>query len=607
MARLFVTSINLNGNELQNARIHNLTTAPSSPVPGQIYYNNTGGNNTLYFWNGSNWIPASGDTETVQDIVGAFVVGGTGIDATYVDGSGTLTIDIDSTVTTNSGSQTLTNKKLSDSTTTIIDVTDATKAIKFDVNGTTGITGTIATNFTTAKTITLPDTAGTVITTGDTSTVTNTMLAGSIANSKLANSAITVNSASTSLGGSVTLYAGTTTLQTSSANQALTGITSATLPGSTSGTVQLVPAAIAGTGTVITLPGTTGTVVTTGDTGTVTNAMLAGSIANNKLSNSTISGVSLGSNLNNLNISTGLSGSSYNGSGAVTIAIDSTVATLTGSQTLQSKTLGTGTALGANLAAGGYKITGLADPTSDQDAATKIYVDNAVNGLSWKSAANLLVVGNIALTGSTGSLTIDGHAALTATHNGYRLLLTGQTTATEKGIYTYSDAGAGYTLTRSSDANVYTELIGATIFIEEGTTYGKTSWLQSNHYLTSFASQNWVQMAGAGAYIAGAGLVADGVTFNIGAGTGITVNADDVAINTAVVVRKYSVSVGDTTNTSYTITHGLGTRDVTIQVYDNASPYAQIEADVEHTNTTTATIKFATAPTTDQFRVVVHG
>ena len=605
MARLFVTSIDLNKNELLNARIQNLSAAPSTPVTGQIYYNTI--SNILFFYNGTTWIQATGDTETVQDIVGAFVVGGTGIDATYVDGSGTLTIDIDSTVTTNSGSQTLTNKKLSDSTTTIVDVSDTTKAIKFDVAGTTGITGTLATAFTTDKTISFPDTVGTVITTGDTSTVTNTMLAGSIANSKLANSAITVNSASTSLGGSVTLYAGTTTLQTSSANQALTGITSATLPGSTSGTVQLVPAAIAGTGTVITLPGTTGTVVTTGDTGTVTNTMLAGSIANNKLSNSTISGVSLGSNLNNLNISTGLSGSSYNGSGAVTIAIDSTVATLTGSQTLQSKTLGTGTALGANLAASGYKITGLADPTSDQDAATKIYVDNAVNGLSWKPAANLLVVGNIALTGSTGSLTIDGHDALTATHNGYRLLLTGQTTATEKGVYTYSDAGAGYTLTRSTDADVYTELIGATIFIQEGTTYGKTSWLQSNHYLTSFASQNWVQMAGAGAYVAGAGLAADGTTFNVGAGTGITVNADTVQINTAVVVRKYSVSVGDTTNTSYTITHDLGTRDVTIQVYDNSSPYAQVEADVEHTNTTTATIKFATAPTTDQFRVVVHG
>jgi len=55
------------------------------------------------------------------------------------------------------------------------------------------------------RTITLPDRTGTVITTGDSATVTNAMLAGSIANDKLSNSAITINGTSTSLGGSRTL------------------------------------------------------------------------------------------------------------------------------------------------------------------------------------------------------------------------------------------------------------------------------------------------------------------------------------------------------------------------------------------------------------------
>jgi len=59
MARLFVTSINLNKNELLNARIQNLSTPPSSPVTGQIYYNNA--DNLLYFWNGTEWLTASGD------------------------------------------------------------------------------------------------------------------------------------------------------------------------------------------------------------------------------------------------------------------------------------------------------------------------------------------------------------------------------------------------------------------------------------------------------------------------------------------------------------------------------------------------------------------
>ena len=85
--------------------------------------------------------------------------------------------------------------------------------------------------------------------------------------------------------------------------------------------------------------------VTTSGTQTLTNKTINGSqlvdasVANAKLTNSTISGVALGSNLNALTIGTGLSGSSYTGAGAVTIAIDSTVATLTGTQTLTNKTL----------------------------------------------------------------------------------------------------------------------------------------------------------------------------------------------------------------------------------------------------------------------------
>jgi hypothetical protein len=55
------------------------------------------------------------------------------------------------------------------------------------------------------RTITIPNVTGTVVTTGDTSSVTNTMLAGSIANDKLSNSAITINGTSTSLGGTRTL------------------------------------------------------------------------------------------------------------------------------------------------------------------------------------------------------------------------------------------------------------------------------------------------------------------------------------------------------------------------------------------------------------------
>ena len=95
------------------------------------------------------------------------------------------------------------------------------------------------------------------------------------------------------------------------------------------------------TGAAIDKTKISGTAVTQADTGTVTSAMLAGSVANDKLANSTISGKALGTNLDALTIGTGLSGTSYNGSSAVTVAIDSTVATLTGAQTLTNKTITT--------------------------------------------------------------------------------------------------------------------------------------------------------------------------------------------------------------------------------------------------------------------------
>jgi hypothetical protein len=260
----------------------------------------------------------------------------------------------------------------------------------------------------------------------------------------------------------------------------------------------------------------------------------------------------------------------------------------------------------ANVPFATYKITGLGNPTDDQDAATKYYVDQAVQGLTWKVAANLLSVVNAPLTGSTGTLNIDTYGALTSADAGYRIVLTNQTTDTENGIYVYADNGTTYTLTRSTDGNPYTELIGATIYIQEGTTKAGTSWSQANHYLTSFADQDWVQIAGVGIYTAGNGIaIADNV-ISADAGTGITVDGSGINIDTTVVVTKYAANVGNGSATSYTITHNLGTRDVIVSTYDNSSPYAEVICDVQHTSTTAITLLFSVAPTSNQYRVVVH-
>jgi hypothetical protein len=366
------------------------------------------------------------------------------------------------------------------------------------------------------------------------------------------------------------------------------------------------------------------------------------------------------SNPNALTIGTGLTGTSYNGSSAVTIAavaasttsagivqLSDSVSTsssilaatptaakaaydrgslgVTNAATAQSTADAAlpkagGTMTGA-IAMSGAKVTGLGAPTADTDAATKKYVDDAVAGLTWKPAVNLLATANVPLTGNTNTVIIDSHATLTSASSGYRLLLTGQTVTADNGIYLYTDNGTTYTLTRAADANTYQELIGATVFVQEGTAYGKTSWTQSNHYLSSFSGQNWVQFSGASSLTAGAGLAQNGTAFDVvGTANRILVNSNSVDIaptyvgqasittlgtvatgtwnattigiakggtgaTTAAAARtalgattKVAGSIALTANIQATINHNLGTQAVLVQMFD--SSWNLVEMDV---------------------------
>lgn len=73
------------------------------------------------------------------------------------------------------------------------------------------------------------------------------------------------------------------------------------------------------------------------------------------------------------------------------------------------------------------------------------------------------------------------------------------------------------------------------------------------------------------------------------------------------VARKFAANIGDGVQTSHVISHYLGTKDVTVQIFENSADYNQIEADVQHTSEDTVTIKFAVAPTSNEYRVVIVG
>ena len=69
MARKFLVSIDLNKNELQNAVIQNLGTAPSSPQAGQIYFNT--GDNELYYYDGGGWVSVLNESEVISGTLAA--------------------------------------------------------------------------------------------------------------------------------------------------------------------------------------------------------------------------------------------------------------------------------------------------------------------------------------------------------------------------------------------------------------------------------------------------------------------------------------------------------------------------------------------------------
>jgi len=167
-------------------------------------------------------------------------------------------------------------------------------------------------------------------------------------------------------------------------------------------------------------------------------------------------------------------------------------------------------------------------PTLPSHLATKEYVDNVATGLDVKLSVKALSFSDITLSGEQ---TVD-NVALVA---GDRVLVVGQTDATQNGIYVVS-AGAWV---RSEDAdNSPTGEVtpGMFTFIESGDQFGGSGWVLTTEspIVLGTTDLEFSQFSQAGVIQAGAGLIKTGTTLDVvSANGGIVVNANDIALTLA--------------------------------------------------------------------------
>ena len=208
------------------------------------------------------------------------------------------------------------------------------------------------------------------------------------------------------------------------------------------------------------------------------------------------------------------------------------------------------------------RITNLAEPTADSDAATKYYVDAARSGLDVKNSVKAATTANITLSNTQ---TVDG-VALSV---GDRVLVKDQSTASQNGIYVVA-SGAW---TRSTDADAPAELNpGTFVFVEQGTINDNTGFVVVSDSVVTIGTDaiNWTLFSSSGTLIAGNGLSKNGYTLevNVAGSGGIEISSDSLQLKSSLAGTGLDYASGvlslETTLAGLGLTYTAGVIDLNV-------------------------------------------
>ena len=190
------------------------------------------------------------------------------------------------------------------------------------------------------------------------------------------------------------------------------------------------------------------------------------------------------------------------------------------------------------------KITGLADPTADADAANKGYVDGVAQGLDVKDSVVATTTANGTLSSAfANGQSIDGVTLQT----GDRILIKNQSTASQNGIYNVNASGAP---SRTTDMGTGSNAAGAFVFVEEGTINAENGFTCTSDTGSAVVGTNnltFAQFSGAGQIIAGNGLEKSGNTLSadVKANSGIIIDNSEISLKLDASSILGTLAIGD--------------------------------------------------------------